>query len=95
MRPLIKYVIPRVAFTWKTVADFLDYDIHITDEIAEKYREDPKKCCDGLFRDWISTNHGVAPKTWDTLMTRLKEIDQLTASVSDIEKDLDTFFTLK
>ena len=77
---------------WKDVADFLDYDINIIEGIAEKYKEDPKKCCDGLFRDWLSTNRGVAPKTWDTLLTRLKEIDQLATAVSDIEKDLDKFF---
>ena len=27
MRRLIKIVIPKIAFMWKTVADFLDYDI--------------------------------------------------------------------
>ena len=94
MRLLIKFVIPRVAFMWRTVADFLDYDINITEGIAEKYKEDPNKCCDGLFRDWLSTNHGVSSKTWGTLMTRLKEIDQLAVAVSDIEKDLNVFFTL-
>ena len=76
---------------WGTVADFLDYDISTTEEIAEKYKGDPEKCCDGLFQDWLSTNHGVASKTWDTLMTRLEEID---AAVSEIRKDLDNFFVL-
>ena len=79
---------------WSTVADFLDYDISTTEEIAEKYKDNPKKCCDGLFRDWITTNHGVASKTWDTLMTRLEEIDQLATAVSEIKKDLDNFFVL-
>ena len=78
---------------WKTVADFLDYDIHTIEMIVKKYK-DCEECCDGLFRDWLSTNHGVSSKTWGTLMTRLKEIDQLAVAVSDIEKDLNVFFTL-
>ena len=79
---------------WRTVADFLDYEIHTIQMIAEKYRGDPEQCCDGLFRDWLSTNHGVASKTWDTLMTRLKEINQLAVAVSEIRKELDNFFVL-
>ena len=77
---------------WKTVADFLDYEINAIEVIAEKYRGDPYKCCDGLFRDWLSTDRGVTPKTWTTLMTRLKEIGQLAMAISEIEKDLDKFF---
>ena len=77
---------------WKTVADFLDYEINTIEAIAEKYRGDPYNCCDGLFRDWISTDRGVTPKTWTTLMTRLKEIGQLAMAISEIEKDLDKFF---
>ena len=92
MRPLTKFVIPRISFMWKTVADFLDYEINAIEVIAEKYRGDPYKCCDGLFRDWLSTDRGVTPKTWTTLMTRLKEIGQLAMAISEIEKDLDKFF---
>ena len=25
------------------------------DIIANKHREDPMECCDGLFRDWLTT----------------------------------------
>lgn len=92
MRPLLKYVIPRIAYMWRTVADFLDYEITTIELIAEKNQRDPEKCCDWLFRDWLSTSNGVAPKTWTTLMTRLKEIGQLAMPISEIEKDLNKFF---
>ena len=95
MRPLSKYVIPWVAVMWKTVADFLDYDINAIEVIADKHRDNCEKCCDGLFRDWLSTNHGVAPKTWNTLLEALKDIDKLATAVSEIEKDLQTYFTLR
>ena len=91
MKALSKYVIPRIAFIWKNVADNLDYDINTIETIANKYRDDGERCCDGLFRDWLSTNHGATPKTWETLMKALKEINQLATAVSDIEKDLNTY----
>ena len=88
MKHLKKIVIPKVAAKWKTVADFLEYDIHIIDAIANKYRDDPMECCDGLFRDWLTTNHGVKPKTWAALLTCLKEIDEMATVTSDIQKEL-------
>lgn len=91
MRPLKKIVIPKIAARWKDVADFLDYDINIIDIIEDRFRGDCERCCDGLMRDWLSTNHGVKPKTWATLLERLKEIDQLATATSDIEKELEKF----
>ena len=89
MRQLIKIVIPKIAFMWKTVADFLEYDISTIENIEHKHRDDCEKCMNGLFRDWLSTNHGVRPKTWATLLDRLKEIDKLATATSDIEKELE------
>ena len=93
MRGLIKIVIPKIAFMWKTVADFLDYDIGTIENIEHKYghkhEDDSEDCMNGLFRDWLSTNHGVKPKTWATLLKRLREIDQLATATSDIEKELE------
>jgi len=89
MRRLIKIVIPKIAFMWKTVADFLDYDISTIENIKQKHRDDCEECLNGLFRDWLSTNHGVKPKTWATLLERLREIGQLDTPVSDIENELE------
>ena len=78
------------------MADFLDYDDHMStiEIIAEKHRDDPVKCCDGLLRDWLTTDHGAAPKTWNTLIKALKEIDELCTAVSEIEGDLKKLFML-
>ena len=94
MKPLVKFVIPRIAHKWRTVADFLDYDINTIEVIAKKHRDDCEECCDGLLRDWLSTDHGAAPKTWKTLIITLKEIDQLRTAVSEIEGDLNKLFML-
>jgi len=88
MRLLIRIVIPKIAFMWKTVADFLDYDISTIENIKQKYRDNCEECLDGLFRDWLSTNHGVKPKTWARLLERLKEIGQLATATSEIENEL-------
>ena len=89
MKQLIKIVIPKIAFMWKTVADFLDYDISTIENIKYKHGADCEECMNGLFRDWLSTNHGVKPKTWATLIERLREIGQLDTATSDIEKELE------
>jgi len=89
MRRLIKVMTPKIAFMWETVADFLDYNISTINSIKRKYRDDCEECLNGLFRDWLSTNHGVRPKTWATLLERLREIDQLAGVISDIETELE------
>ena len=76
---------------WKTVADFLDYDIYTIKIIGEKRNNDCEKCCEALFEDWLCTVHGVAPKTWTTLIASLKEIKFLALSVCEIEDDLYDF----
>ena len=88
MRLIKKYIIPKIAARWKDVADFLEYDISTIDRIQAKHQNDCDECLDRLFRDWLSTNHGVGPKTWTTLLERLKEIETLSVATSDIEKEL-------
>ena len=88
MKLIKKYIIPKVAARWMDVADFLDYKIETIELIKQKHQGDGEQCCDGLFRDWLSTDHGVGPKTWGTLIERLKEIEQLATATKDIEKEL-------
>ena len=88
MRLLKEFVIPKMAAKWKDVADFLDYDLNTIDIIEEQYRNDCEKCSDKLFRDWLSTSHGVEPKTWTTLLMRMKRIQCLAVATSDIEQEL-------
>ena len=40
-----------------------------------------------MMRDWLSTDIGIKPKVWSTLIVALKDVRQLTAIVK-IEKDI-------
>ena len=76
---------------WEDVAyNSLHYDIPKVEGIEAKHKGVPKKCCQELLKDWLSTDHGVGPKTWETLLKQLKEVPELTASVENIVKDLAT-----
>jgi len=88
MRLIKTYIIPKIAARWEDVADFLDYEPETIELIKQKHHGDGEQCCDGLIRDWLSTNHGVGPKTWATLLERLKEIKVLATATSDIERQL-------
>ena len=41
-----------------------------------------------MMRDWLSTDIGIKPKVWSTLIAALKDVKQLTASVEEIEQDV-------
>ena len=42
--------------------------LHAVNAIKLKNNDNPKKCCKDIFKDWLSTDHGVGPKTWSTLI---------------------------
>ena len=88
MKHLNKYVIPKIAANWKQVADSLEFDIHIIRIIEKKFPNDPLQSCDELMRDWLSTDFGISPKVWSTLLAALKDIKQLAAVVEQIHKDI-------
>ena len=88
MKRLHQLVIPNVAAEWKTVADYLDFTLPLIKIIEEQCRNDPVKCCTELFRQWLSSDYGVRPKTWSTLIETLKEITQLSTITKEIEQKL-------
>ena len=74
---------------WEDVAySSLHYDIPIVDGIKETHRGDPRKCCQELLKDWLTTKHGVGPKTWETLLKQLEVVPELAASVEKIKEQL-------
>ena len=87
MKHLNKYVIPKIAADWKKVADSLQFNIQ-TIKIIEKKFKDPLDACDKMMRDWLSTDVGIKPKIWSTLIRALKDIKQLTPTVEEIEQDI-------
>ena len=90
MKWIHKIVIPNVSYCWNTVADFLEFSIQKRREIDERQRGDPTKCCVELLEDWLSTDHGVKPKTWSKLLyiAVLKEIRELRNVCLSIEEQL-------
>ena len=88
MKHLHQLVIPNVAAEWKMVADYLEFTLPLIKIIEERCRNDPVKCCTELFRQWLSSDYGVRPKTWSTLIKTLKEITQLSTVTKEIEQKL-------
>ena len=88
MKHVNKYVIPKIAADWKQVADSLEFDIHTIRIIEKKFPNDPLQSCDELMRDWLSTDVGISPKVWSTLIAALKDIRRLAAVVEQIEEDI-------
>lgn len=92
MWDLIKIVIPKIKADWKHLAYSLKYDIP-TVKAIERDSRDSGHCCEKLFEDWLSTPHGATPKTWHTLLQKIKEVDSLFAAADDIQRELTTKLT--
>lgn len=88
MKWMYKLVIPQVSAHWKKVAAFLEYPVVKKNEIEERYHGDPSKCCEQLMEDWLSSNQGVNPKTWHSLLSVLKDIGELSSAAHYIEQCL-------
>ena len=88
MKWMRKVVIPEVSYCWRTIADYLEYPLAMKKEIEERQRHDPRKCCAELMEDWLTSDRGVGPRTWDKLVSVLKEVGELSSSVTTIEQRL-------
>ena len=87
MLDLIKIVIPKVEAEWRYLAYYMEYNIVTVKSITKDCR-DSEECCKTLFEDWLSTDHGAAPKTWSTLLQKIKDVDRLASAVDDIKRQL-------
>ena len=87
MHELIKCVIPKILAEWETVAFSMRYDPNDV-QAFKKDAHDANECCKKLFINWITTGHGPTPKTYQTLLDHIKEIDNLKSASEAIEKDL-------
>ena len=85
MFDLSKIVIPKIMNEWEYIAEALRYDLAAIKSIKDKEREDPKKCCQEFFKDWLMTNNGAraGPKVWSTLLHALKEVDEISADITE------------
>ena len=90
MRFLVMYVIPKVEARWEDIAyAVLDYDIPTVDSIRQNHQSNVRGCCRALFENWLSTAHGIKPKTWSTLLTHLKKVEEFTVVTEMIEEELE------
>ena len=91
MTELTKIVTPRIMNQWECIADALYYRLPTIEAIKQKGHENPKQCCREFFKDWLTTNNGnrAGPKVWSTLISALKEVDEIaTDIVDDIVKEV-------
>ena len=85
---LHKHVIPRISAEWQTVAAYLEYSIAVKNIISRTNKGLPKDCCIELLEDWITTDNGVKPKTWEKLIEVLSEISSLAMVTKEIKQCL-------
>ena len=88
MKHINKFVVDKIAPDWKKMADSLEFEIHSIRSIEQSYPKSTSDCCDNLIRNWLSTDQGLKPKTWQTLINALKDIKSLTAATKEIEDDI-------
>ena len=88
MKQLHKHLIPKIAAEWRTVAEFLELETNTITDVEERFRNDPIKCCEETFREWLKSDDTVEPKTWSSLMTTLKEIRALNLVIEKISDGL-------
>ena len=86
MRDVIKIVIPKVSSEWKYIAYELGYDVSAVKHIKSKHNEDPNKCCEEVFEDWLETSE--KPKIWRILLHCLMEVKQLGSATKEIIEKL-------
>ena len=88
MKWMHKVVVPNVCHCWWKIADYLGYPIPKKKEIERRQRGDPYDCCVELMEDWLTSDQGVTPKTWHTLVSVLKDISELSSVSHSIEQQL-------
>ena len=88
MGDINKIVIPQILAEWEDVAYALRCKILTVKAIKAKCNDNPKKCCRELFIHWLSTYQGARPKTWSTLLDKLKEVEDLATATDEIMEEL-------
>ena len=86
---LFEFVVPQIKAHWQDVAyTALRYDIPTVEGIQTQHPTNIKRCCQDMFKIWLTTSHGIKPKTWSTLLTQLKKVEELVTVTEVIEKRL-------
>ena len=88
MKHLNNIVVPKIAAKWRRFADSLEFESGVVNTIDVKYRNHPEECCEEVFRDWLSLDHGIGPRTWSTLLKAIKETRGCEAAAEQIENEV-------
>ena len=84
IQELIKIVVSKVRAEWQYIAYAMGYKVYEVNNI-HKDCCDFKERCVKLFTKWLTTS---SDKTWQTLLDHIKQVDDLTAVVEEIEMEL-------
>ena len=87
MYELTEIVIPNIMTEWETLA----YCMRYKPSDVKGFRADSKdlkQCCKELFINWIATDHGPKPKTYQTLLNHIKKVKNLVAALDTIKEEL-------
>ena len=87
MWELIQIVIPKIKAEWESLAYCMRYTTHQVHGF-KKDSHDSAECCINLLSNWIVTDHGPKPKTYQTLLKHIRKIRGLTAASEAVEKQL-------
>jgi len=87
MWDVVKIVFPKIKAEWKFVAYSMRYTIYDVNTF-ENDAHNSKESCLNLFTDWLTTDKGVTPKTWQKLIERIKDVDGLQSTAEDIMQEV-------
>ena len=88
MKWIRKIVVPQIAPHWEDVANELEIPYTAKETFKLDNNRDTKRCCCDMLEKWLNTDIGVSPKTWDTLLKALSEVDNLTRATEEIKEHL-------
>ena len=87
MWDVIKIVIPKVKPYCVELAYSMGYDIYEVKGFERGERSLTMQCRE-LFENWLTTNNGCTPKTWQTLFHRIEQVDELSVATEEIKRRL-------
>ena len=87
MYELNEIVAPKIMGKWEQLAYCMRYEPGEV-KAFKKDTNDLKECCMELFSNWLTTDHGPTPKTYQTILNHIKKVKDLAAASKGIKKEL-------
>ena len=72
---------------WETLAYCMRYEPSDVKGFRAN-SQDLQQSCTELFINWITTDHGPKPKTYQTLLNHIKKVKNLAAALDTITEEL-------